>query len=216
MIHAARVAVITSTVALCLIGSTQSASAQEMLISHYADQYVDGGYVDAYMSAIDDTTDCVHSSYEMDAWGGSPTASWSDTQYGLSAGGGLPLDQAGSYWAESHLIFMCSCAVGLLDGGGTSISWPISSQLYRHNYYRTQIGMPSTYTLDQDSQGKQCAHATLTWPSSPSPEPSWLTAEGFFYTLLGQPVACLSHCQRDKFGVATGPSGVVGAPASCG
>lgn len=209
-----RVMVLTLALTAALLPS--AAEAQFMSISHYADQYVSGPDLNAYMSAIDDSSGCEHSDYQLDVWGGSPTSSWSNSASGLAAGGGSALEQDGDYWAESNLTFQCSCSVGYISGGGGSISSPALSQLYRHHYLRTAIGNPSTYTLQPDSQNKSCSHSTLTWPSSPSPEPTRMNDEGFYWSIFGNAVACLSLCTADWALPAEGPSGTTGGPASCG
>ena len=118
--------------------SASLAHAQYMSISHYADEYVtEDETVVAYLSAMDNSSGCDHSNYQMDVSGGGPGSSWGNTAYGLSAGGGMTLTEDGDYWAESHLIFQCSCAVGYIDGGGGSVSFPIKKfqAVYQKNHY---------------------------------------------------------------------------------
>jgi hypothetical protein len=200
-----------------LLLSSSPAQAQYMSISHYADQYGSGPYLATYLSAIDNSTGCDHSDYQMDVWGGSPTDSWSNSVSGTGAGGASALEEDGDYWGESSLVFQCSCAVGFISGGGGSISSPVASEPYRHHYWRSGIeGGNSVYSLEENSQGKRCSHTTLTWPSAPSPNPSTMNDSGLYWSILGNPVACLSVCTAGQTLPVLGPSGPTLGPASCG
>jgi len=216
LIRCFRGVVLTGFSCLTFISSVSVANAQYMSISHYADQYGSGPYLNAYLSAIDNSSGCDHSNYQMDVWGGSPTSSWSNSVSGMGAGGASALEQDADYWAESSLTFQCSCAVGYISGGGASISSPVGGEPYRHHYLRTAIGSPSTYTLEPNSENKRCSHSTLTWASSPSPEPTKMNDAGVYWSVLGNPVACLSVCSADWTLPAMGPSGPTLGPASCG
>jgi hypothetical protein len=177
---------------------------------------VDVGTVGTYFNVIDDTQGCNHHNYHLEISGGTPASSWSDSTYGLWAVGGTYLAGEGTYWAEDHVTLQCDCGVGLIDGGGTYLSWFIGAYPFRHHYERIAVGNPSTYALMNDSFGRMCAHMTLTWPSSPSPEPAWLTDSGLYFTLFGDPIGCNSICAGGKNDTVLGPSGPLLDPASCG
>ena len=84
------------------------ASAQEMTISAYDDQWVDANYVHHGVDYFDDTWACSHGNYTTLATLTGPTgfASWEPG--GMSSYVGLPYAE-GNFFGESALSFDCSC-----------------------------------------------------------------------------------------------------------
>jgi hypothetical protein len=216
--HKRRLCTVIGLAGVLIGASAPLAQAQYMSVSHYADQYADqDNIVQAYLSAEDNSTGCDHTSYEMDISGGGPSSSWGNTVYGLSGGGGTALAEEGEYWAESHLIFQCSCAVGYIDGGGGSVTGSLASTPYRHHYVRTNIGNPSTYTLHEDSRNLKCSHTTLTWNGPPPGHVQYneMADSGLYYSFMGQDIGCSSVCSNGWSYAVLGPSGSTLGAASC-
>jgi hypothetical protein len=121
--------------------------------------------------------------------------------------------EEGEFRLTTTSRYQCSCIFGGYATVGETAS--LFGTAYRHHYYRSAIGNPSTYTLDGDSQGRRCAHSSMTWQNTPSPELSNMTDSGLYYSLLGNPVACSSVCAGGKNGNVIGPSGPILGAASC-
>jgi hypothetical protein len=200
---------------LGLCGSTP-AMAQSMNFSYYSDVVVsaDSQTIWAIVDGYDNSTGCSHSNYANTGTVYTPAGSFQDYFAGLSMDYGVPTGGAGNYSFYNDASVTCSCfGTGLGAGGGSAYG---TSVLYRHHYTRTSVGNPSTYTLDSSSQNRRCSRSTMTWPSAPSPEPTLMNDEGFYWSLFGNPVACLSQCTATHNLPVVGPSGPTLGPATCG
>lgn len=205
-------AIASALVALLL---PRDAYSQQMSFSYYSDIVVssDGQTLNTIIDGYDNSSGCTHNDYENIGYVYGPTGNYQQSFPGLSTYMNVPTAE-GNYAFSSNVTVNCSCfGSGLGAGGGNGSA---ASQAYVHHYLRTAIGNPSTYTLQPDSLGKRCSHSTLTWPSSPSPEPTQMSDDGLYYSFAGNPVACLSVCTSGWAIPVKGPAGPTLAAASCG
>lgn len=201
--------------ALAAMSLSRAAYSQQMNFSYYSDIVIspDGQTLYTIIDGYDNSTGCTHYDYQTTGYVSGPSGYFQEYFPGLSSYIGVPAAEGNySFWSDAFVN--CSCfGSGLGAGGGNGAA---GRELYRHHYLRTAVGSPSTYTLEANSQNKRCSHSTLTWPSSPSPEPTRMNDEGFYWSFFGNPVACLSVCTAGWDEPALGPSGPTLGPATCG
>lgn len=201
--------------AMLALSASTPVLAQSMNFSYYSDMIVsaDNQTMWAIIDGYDNSTGCSHSNYANTGTVYTPAGSFQDYFVGLSMDYGVPTGGAGNYSFYNDASVTCSCfGTGLGAGGGSAYA---TSSLYRHHYTRTSIGNPSTYTLDSNSQNLRCSRSTLTWPGSPSPEPSQMNSEGFYWSFFGNPLFCLGVCSGGHTLPVVGPAGPTYGPSSC-
>jgi hypothetical protein len=194
-----------------LCGFARSGVCQEMSFSFYSDASVSGSTVYGTITGSDLSSGCSHWNYYTDAWMYGPTGGNSYTQVsGVGAQISLPSAGAGNYDFYSSTTFLCDCVGGSVNAGG--VAEVVQSGLYRHHYnYASQSGWYN-YTLDEDSQNRQCSSSTRYWNEY---SPSGMTDEGLARNFRGNLVACISLCSGGKTGSVVGPAGTTRPPSGC-